>query len=399
MDNPFKNFDSSKFKMGGDETPPTDTPVLDPPDDDTPPADDTPTDTPPSDTPPSEKPEDVPPTDQPPVDTPEGGPQGATEVEDYTEEDFVSDANLFISERSGGRLKSVDEVESLLKRNEELEAALKVKEPEFSNPKAKILYDTVIKAIEGRDLSDNGIVSTAANYLRLVSFDLAKATPKEKQLEAYILSRPDISRLQAEKIFEKRYEQKFTDLEGDEIQQDEHGIATRDAEQKILNFQKEFAEAKKSEQPKAPGEVDSEVEKQNMQNIENALSDFGGLSLQFGDQEEAVNLELKPEEVSDFKAALQNPMNFLGKVVFDRSMVDGKFNWAEYTKQMFRLYKSEEAIEEAHRAGVTLGQVKIVKDNKNTATSKTTAQAPKPESGKKTFGQTMAEAIAASNKT
>lgn len=405
MEKGFRNFDITKLKMGGDPSPapggdtavaeedPDPTPAGDDPDPD-PNADPTPEpkpgDNPDPKTDPEPKTDPVKDPEPKPGDDPNADPESPS---DYTEEDFMNDASLLIHERTNGALKSIDDVQGILKRNQELEAALKVKEPEFKNPQAKVLYEHVIKAIGENPLSDKVAMSTAANYMRIASLDLATMTPKDKQLEAYVLTRPDISRSQAEKIFEKRYEQKFTDLEGDEIQADEHGIATREAEQKIANFQKEFNGAKKSEQPKEqPAENQEALQKE----IDTVMQDFLGLSMQFGEGEEVVDLKLNDEEVSEFKSILSNPWSFMEKI-FNQCVVNGKFDHGLYRDTMFRLYKGEVAIEEAHRAGFTAGQIKIVKDNKGSAdTAKTTAATSTPKKDKPTFGQTMAAAIRAS---
>jgi len=392
MDHPFKNFDSSKFKMGNEpDTVVTEAPETPAPDEELD-GGEVPEEKPPVETAVEESNEDG---QKPPVtdDEPDGGEEQSlkpgTEPEFvYGEDEFKEDVNSFLTETTQGRIKSPEQITNLLHENETLKTQLKNKPLEFPSEQAKKVYEFAIKTeFKGNELG------AARQYLHLQSLDLTKLSPKEKQFEAFVLSRPDLPREKANQIFEARYAGKYSDMENDLVLQDEHTVDTRTAEQKILDYQKDFEKAKESTQPQAQPEVNvQELE----QNVNAALSDFDGIEMQFGESpDEVVQLPMTAEEVSAFKDVLVNPIKLLDQVV-ENCMVNGKIDMDAYQRTMYKILNVDRAVDEAYRAGVNNGQLKLIQERKNTAIPKGNNGAP--VAPKKTFAQTMGDAVKASQK-
>jgi hypothetical protein len=381
-DIPFKNFDSSKLKIGGDDVAVAEPPVVEEP----PIVEDQPQDDPVDDLSNVN-------SDQIVEDDPSSGggePTTKTTEEEfiYGEDEFKQDVDRYLSESTQGRVKSPNEISSLLQENESLKAQLKNRALEFPSEQAKKVYEFAIKPeFNGNELG------AARQYLHLVSLDLTKLSPKEKQFEAYVLSRPDLSRENAAKIFDERYNRRFGEMENDMVLQDDHGVETRTAEQKILDYQKDFEKAAQSAKPAQQPEVDVQAIERD---VNTALSDFDGIEMQFGDgTDETVQLPMNAEEVSAFRDILVNPIKLLDQVVQDCT-VNGKFDMETYQRTMYKLQNVDRAIDEAYRAGLNNGQLKLIQERKNTTI-------PKGNGGdqvapKKSFAQTMADAVKGAGK-
>lgn len=389
---PFQNFDASKLTLTprGDGQPARDTnpgtttatEELDPDllEDPNNPVDKPGTE--PKETP-AEEPnpdEETPPVD--PEQTPEPEAEGPV---DYSEDDFKADVSTFLGETTNGRLTSPEQITAILTENDSLKEQLKNKQLEFPSERAKKLYEFAVK-------NDGNELASAGQYLRVQSLDLAKLSPKEKQFEGFVLGRPDLTREEAKEIFELRYAREFADIENDVEKKDQHKVQTMEAERKILAMQEEFTKVPERT-ASAPEQISAQEIEKITTGIDQSLSDFGGVVMQFGNNpEEQVKIPQSAEEVSAFRETLINPNKFLERIM-DSSMVNGKFSNEAYRDQMFRLMNIDRIITEARSNGVTVGQLAIVKDRKNAVLPKGTSGTGAPP--KKSYAQTLAEAVKA----
>jgi len=391
MSHPFQNFDSSKLKIGGD-----DAVVADAPDDGNEPVETEANQETPTAEETDNQDENI---NSQSADNEEG--ENSTEVNEennqqapkeeelsYGEEEFKQDVNTYLSESTNGRISTPEQVTSLLQENESLKVQLKNKQLEFPSEQARKIYEFATKPeFNGNELG------AARQYLHLQSLDLTKLSPKEKQFEAFVLARPDLSRETASKIFEARHTGKYSEMEENLVLQDEFNVETRNAEQKILDYQKDFEKAGKSAQPTPQEEVNiQELE----QNVNAALSDFDGIAMQFGEgPDETVQLPMNTEEVSVFKDVLVNPIKLLDQVV-QSCTINGKLDMDAYQRTMYKIVNVDRAIDEAYRAGLNLGQLKLIQERKNTVVPKNGNGAP--AAPKKNFAQTMADAVKGSQR-
>lgn len=305
---------------------------------------------------------------------------------EYTYEEFTESVGTMVSKISNGAIKSLDEIPSILEENTRLKGELeKPKEIPFPNEKAKLVYEYAMKAV--------GLEPQAAGqYIHIMQLEADKLSDKDAQFEAFHLTRPDLSRSKAEDIFNRKYEQKFADLETDLLQRDDHEVATREAKEKIKSMQKGYSEAK-SEQPGAEeSEVDSKQTEAIYKAFDEITSDFEGVSIQYGDlPEETLNVKLSAEEVSEFNSYLKEPLKLIQKIIADCSK-DGVLDPEAYTSEMFAVFKRHEARQESFNLGKTAGQLKTIKEAKNAGKKEEKGEAATKT--KKSFEETMVEAMA-----
>lgn len=379
---PFQGFDQTKFKFTprGEEKTSNDTTVAEP------------------ETPEIPKPEpEVPETPEEPetgdegkvADAPEAPENPETPVVDetptgtYTEEDFNSDLNTRLQEISGGRITTQDHISNILKENDTLKEQLKNKELEFPSERAKKLYEFAVK-------NDGNELAAAGQYLRVQSLDLATLSPKEKQFEAFVLKRADLTREEAKEIFDARYSREFADVENDIEKKDEHKVRTMEAEKTILAMQEEFKKAPERT-VRAPEQISAEDLENVTIGVDQSLSDFGGIVMQFGESpEDQVKVPMQAADVAAFREAMINPNKFLERIM-ENSVVDGKFSKEAYRDNMFRLWNLDRIVTEIGASRFTAGQVAIVKDRKNSVAPKGTTGTTAPS--KETYAQAFGKAV------
>lgn len=319
-----------------------------------------------------------------------GAPAAKTGAEqaqaEYSLEDFQTDVTDFLKESTGGKIDSPARILEVLNENEALKVQLQNKELIFPSERAKKVYDFAIK-IDGSELN------AASQYLRVQQLDLKTMSAKDKQLEAFVLSRPDKTREGAVAIFEKKYEQDFgTMTDEDILLKDTHDVKTREAEKEILKHQTEW---EKSQSAQPAGQQPTVDVKAITASVEQAVSDFGGLEMRFGEGDEDVaRLPLNESEAQSFKEVLVDPTRLLNRIT-EQCVVNGKFDWNMYANTMYKLMYADQAIAEARDNGIQVGQLKLVRERKNTVIPKTENKQQAPPA-KKTFAQTMADAVKSS---
>jgi hypothetical protein len=311
------------------------------------------------------------------------------EKREYSLDEFVTSVDSMITKVSGGVAKNLNDVKAILADNKKLkdELAAAPKEPKFVNEKAKTLFEYANKAA-GLELE------SARQFLQVVALgDVNKLSDKDAQLEAFLLTRPDLTRERGTKVFEADYDERYTDLENNLLQQDRHGVATRDAKAKLADLQKQFTDAK-GDAPKGSESEDPKASQEILDSIEAALPEFGGLSLSLGENDdEVLNLPLNEAEEAEFKEILNQPLNFIRSII-DSCMDDkGNFDSKAWMSEMFTLFKAYKGdlSAEIYKLGKTNGAVGLANDRKNIKNGKDKHDAPR--SPKKSFEETMVEAV------
>lgn len=310
--------------------------------------------------------------------------QPSDERESYTYDEFVDTINRVIEKQSDGKITNIDQISSLIDEINRLKEEVNTKrEPEFVNEKAKLIFDYANKAA-GFELE------AARQLLHVVSLgDVDKLSDKDAQFEAFMLTRNDLSREMGRKIFEAEYEEKYSDLENNLLQADRHSIATRDAKNKLKELQKQFSEARGD----APAK-DDQVSESIHNSIKSVLPDFGGLSIPLGDGDnEVLNLPLDEAEEAEFNEFLIEPVKFIDSIIEASMDEKNNFNPRLWVSEMFTLYKAfkGDLAKEIYNLGKTNGQLQIVNDRKNIASTKEKGAEATPK--KKTFEETVLEAV------
>lgn len=382
----FQGADASKINIitrGGSEPNPasTDTPPA------TPPADAPPAApaaiTPPATPPPSGEPAQTPPAD---TDTPPATP-AAIDPPEYTEEQFQEDVNTYISETTGGAVRRLDDITTIIEENKTLKAQLQHKEPDFPSPVAKQIYELSTKAV-GAELS------TAKQLFHVLSLDLATMSAKDKQFEAFHLDRPHLTREDALKRFDATYEKSFSDLENDLAQLDSHDLATRMAETKIKDKMQALTDSvKQSGQPVPAGPTPEQVRETEMQ-LQSALDEFAGVSLKFDDSQYGeLQIPMDRSKASEFMEVLKNPYLLIDRIADTCRDQSGKLNLTDFTREMYLRWDSARISEMERDHLMKLGKITQIQEQKNTP--KKDLQEVTTTPVKKSFQETMAGAVKA----
>lgn len=313
------------------------------------------------------------------------------EPQEYTEEDFHNDVNDYLSTSTGGAVKTPADISKLIAENKDLKIKLQHKEPDFPNETAKKVYELATKAV-GMELT------TARQLFHVMALDLSTMSAKEKQFEAFCLDRPNVSREEARKRFEAKYDKDFSDLE-DVIQLDNHEIATRDAENKIKETQKNLTESVKQggeqtgtgqqEQQQFTAEQQAQVEA----SLKSALDVFAGVRLKFDDSKYG-NLEIPMDrgKASEFMEFLKDPQKAIQDRIAERSKDEhGNFSYDRYVAEAFAWFNRDLIEQKTQEHLMNLGRITEIQERKNTPKKTLTEQQTTPV--KKDFKQTMLEAV------
>lgn len=268
----------------------------------------------------------------------------------------------YVSEHAGMSIKTPEEVISLAKENAKLKAQLAEKPKiEFENEQHRLLYEY------GKKVTGNS-VKAGRDMLHAVSLDLKSMGEKDKQFEAYVLSRPEITRERAREIFEAKYDKLYGNglLESDILAQDQHASDTREAEAKILKMQEEFNQAPSN--PAGANQPTAEEIAQVKANIGKVVSEFGGVSYNnTGDKDGAVNVPMDAGEVEKFTSYLEDPGKFFSDLSAEFTDAKGNFDDQAYAVRMYEFMNLGRIREQTWKSGVNYGRLQQIKEAKNTA--------------------------------
>ncbi len=287
----------------------------------------------PEDKPVLDKPEDKPvdkPEDKKPEDKPEDKPDFTVEKTQY--ESQINDLS--------GKIKELEE---------------QVKNPKFASEQQQKVYQFIQQYPE--NMWGDGIQT----YGQLMSMDTTKISDKDALKEEFILSKPNLSRTEAARVFEARHKRDYV-LERDKFDNDETfkeaqelaEIELKDrgaeARAKLAAKQAEFkakpvekVETKAAEEPKAPiasvksytAEADKFMKTANRITMKDEADD-----------KIAYNIDLSPEVMKNadelFKEYLQRPD------IYDKDGKIPNFNPSELFEQFLFLSMGAKAYNKMH---------------------------------------------------
>ncbi len=320
-------------------------------------------------------------------------PEGATDPEtppaepgEYTEEDFHEDVNQYLQNSTNGAVKNPQDIANLLAENKKLKADLAHKEPDFPNEKAKKVYELAVAA-SGLELEK------ARQLFHVMSLDLSTMTPKEKQFEAFHLERPKLSREEAYKRFEAIYQQSYDDLENNIVQTDKHELATQEAEKKLGETLKGVQETvKQGSKPESNGQPTPEQVAEVEQQLTSALSNFGGVALNFDDSRYGkLQIPMDQGKAQQFMEILKNPQLLVDEIADRARDNSGKLDINAFIREMFLVFERDTIDQKQREHLMKLGKIEEIRDRKNAPKKDLTEQQSTPV--KKTFTQSFAEAV------
>lgn len=303
---------------------------------------------------------------------------------EYTEEQFYQDVNEVVSVSTGGEIKTVDQIKTILADYKKLKADFDKKEPVFPSPEAKAVYDLATKAV-GLEKE------TARQVLHVMSLDLATMTPKDKQFEAFHLDRPKLTREEALKRFEAMYEKSYPDLENDITQLDAHELATANAETKLKAKLDSIETVKQSGKVEPLGPTPEQIAKFDSE-LETAVSQFEGVTLKFDDSQYGkLDIPMDKGKAKEFLEFMKNPYSLIDKIADTHRDESGSVNMNDFIREMFLLFDRDRISQEERDHLMKLGKVAQIKEVKNTGKKEKTEQST--ATGKKSFNETFANAL------
>lgn len=279
-----------------------------------------------------------------------------TEEETETEEEGIEiseeDLDDFISQRFDGKYKSVSEIEEKLARLDELE---KDPTPKFQSERHKKLYEFVSKY--GKDDFGTGI----QNFARLQSIeDVTKLSAKDALKELFIQENPDLSREDAELVFEDDFERKDPDKIEDEraqkiarIKLDKEASA---AKEKLTNLKSETI----TENNDSKNEEIAQKITEFKSNVETATADFDRITIHADENnpDSAFNYDFdntpdiaKAMTDWDFHCQKMEWVDSKGNINFDKMKLDYAF-----------LYNSHAIIQNSIHHGKELGKEELLRE-------------------------------------
>lgn len=281
------------------------------------------------------------------------------------EEEQEVDFYDHVTQHAGVPIKSPEDVISIAKENAKLKAQLAEKPKiEFENEQHRLLYEY------GKKVTGNS-VKAARDMLHAMSLDLKSMGEKDKQFEAYVLSRPDLTREKSREIFEAKYNKLYGngELESDVLAQDEHATATREAEAKLQQMQEEFNKA--SSKPADANQPTAEELTQIKAEIGKVVEEFGGVSYNYtGDKDGVVNVPMDAAEVEQLTSWLEDPGLFLKDLAAELTDASGKFDNKAYAIRMYEFKNLERVKEKIWEQGTKYGRLQQIKESKNTSTQR-----------------------------
>lgn len=279
-----------------------------------------------------------------------------TEEEQETEEESIEipeeELDDLISQRFDGKYKSLGEIEEKLARLEELE---KDPAPKFQSERHKKLYEFVSKY--GKDDFGTGI----QNFARLQSIeDVTKLSAKDALKELFIQENPDLSREDAELVFEDDFERKDPEKIEDEraqkiakIKLDKEASA---AKEKLNSLKSETI----TENSTSKNEELAQKITEFKSSVETATADFDRITIQADENnpDSAFNYDFdNTQDVAkamtdwDFHCQKMEWVDSKGTINFDKMKLDYAF-----------LYNRDAIIQNSIHHGKELGKEELLRE-------------------------------------
>jgi hypothetical protein len=325
----------------------------------------------------------VPPVDNAPVISPPVAP-------DEEEIEFFP----YAAERTGGLIKSPDDVFDLHQKYTELEKKYAEKPKiEFASPEAEFVYNYANKFPGQEVAAINGF------YQVMALGDVSKLSDKEIQFEAFALEHKDLTRDKAREYFEAKYDRSYGNdvLTEDKVAQYDHMLQTKKARETLKKLQDEFSQAKPPSQPagQQPQGVSDEVRAQIQAEAQESLRTFGGMEYQMfdNDPDSVVEIRMEDSEKQQIQNWTSDPQTFLNDLTKLASDERGNFSMPKLTQIMFEIMNRDKIRIQTWTTATNYGKLQHIKELKNSTPPKgpdapvPTIQAPQ------SFAEAMINAV------
>lgn len=303
--------------------------------------------------------------------------EGETETDKGTTEEDKPDPDAILKEVSNGQIESAAALSELLEEKQRLEVELKKpREPEFASDRAKQAYEY----LQNHSGEFEELTKEAH---RVLSIDPEGMNDKELQFEAFALQRKDLTRADAQRVFELKFDKLFGELEDDPdnvILNDELKVHSIEAKAAITKAQ----ETLQSElAPKEAGESDDKSQEDQattqqltpeqiekvQQDVKTSLNGYDGLHVKLGKEgKEVVNIALDTGQIETLNEAMTNPAELVDAAIAQFGSPDGTFNYDGYRDFITRFIHHERIVQESYNQGINAGKKMALDGAKNLET-------------------------------
>ena len=324
--------------------------------------------------------------------------EGTTE-DDKIDDDEAIHPDDFISEITEGKIDSTAGLTELLEEHQRIKEELKKpREPEFANDRAKQAYE-YLQNHQGE------FADLTKEAHRVLSIEPEGMSDRELQFEAFALQRKDLTRGEAQQVFDLKYEKLFGELDDDPdnvILKDELKVATIEASAKIKEAQEtlksELApkEADSTKSEKEQGEATEEVTPEQIEEVQKAvegsLNGYDKLQVNLGKEgKEVVNVALSNEQIDALNDAMTNPASLLDSAIVQFGSKDGSFDYDGYRDFMTKFIHHDRIVQESYNQGINVGKKMALDGAKNLQTKK--PDTPAADKKEPDFFDAFAEAV------
>jgi len=302
--------------------------------------------------------------------------EGETATEETTEEE-KPDPDAILKEVSNGQIESAAALSELLQEKQRLQEELKKpREPEFASDRAKQAYDYLQK-------HSGEFEELTREAHRVLSIDPEGMNDKELQFEAFALQRKDLSRGDAQRVFELKFDKLFGELEDDPdnvILNDELKVNSIEAKAAITKAQetlqselapKEAGESddKSQEDQAATDQLTPEQIEKVQQDVKTSLNGYDGLHVKLGKEgKEVVNIALNDGQIETLNDAMTNPAELVDAAIAQFGSSDGTFNYDGYRDFITSFIHHDRIVQESFNQGINTGKKMALDGAKNLET-------------------------------
>jgi len=326
--------------------------------------------------------------------------KGAIEAPETT----VDQRNTILSEMSGSRVESQEDLGAVLDHYQELLDYVKVVEEDpkslLPEGKARAVFEHVMKQ-PGEDY--NGSIQKFYHVLGLG--DPKDLSPEEAQFEGFMLDpkNTDLTREAGKKLFDLNYEKRYGEgldviKAEDPLLYREHDVATNEARKQISDMQTEF----KTETAKSNSGVQqagfSEEERAEFDGqIDASLNDYAGLSITFDKDakpEDGINFVLEDQsDIDNFSETLKDPGKWFDGLLAKHLDTNGVFDADSYRNDMLVRIFPEKLAEVMYDQGFSRGVIANETGLKNAADADASGGSTPAASPDKTFHEEWADSL------
>lgn len=289
--------------------------------------------------------------------------------------------NKTLSERSGGKFNTLDDLNTMLEQYDTLSKQLEEMKSAPRTGAPKFEYETKQKLFAILSKSENPI-KDIQDFAKYSGKDINSMSQKELLMESF-MSDPENKYLsEDEKIaeFEDYYTEITSDLE-------DNPKAQRRLNAKIARAKEQLSERRKaldslvesynsqSEEPEASNttpEKDEEAERllnKYQEETDLMFDDFGGISLRAGDEpDDVVQIQADADiDLDTVKDMTRDPIKGYARFFMNRyKNDDGSIKKEAFAQDNFKLVNFDKIIRETLKTGIAIGRERQIKERNNT---------------------------------